>query len=99
MSNLDSSLLPSVLGQLDQNKSEGPMVLPKLLQYRFETEIYMTLHNYSMIYFYISVITFKNLNNALPDPPANPPFTEVDVVGGLVSASSSLSSSSSVCPT
>ena len=96
MSILDSSLFPSVLGQLVQNMSEGPMVLPKLLKYRFENEIYMNLHNH---YFYISVITFKNLNNALPDPPANPPFTEVDVVGGLVSASSSLSSSSSVCPT
>ena len=96
LSILDSSLFPSVLGQLVQNMSEGPMVLPKLLKYRFENEIYMNLHNH---YFYISVITFKNLNNALPDPPANPPFTEVDVVGGLVSASSSLSSSSSVCPT
>ena len=78
------------------------MVLPKLLKYRFETEIYMTPHNHLISFncpFYTSVITFKMSNVTLPDPAANTPFTEVDVVGGSVSVSSSDSSSSSVCPT
>ena len=62
LSNLDSSLFPSVLGQLDQNKQEDPMVLPKLLKYRFETEIYMPLHNHSI---QISIIIFRNCKRCI----------------------------------
>ena len=56
----------------------------------------MNLNNHFSTHLYSRL---KISNDTLPDPAANTPFTEVDVVGGSVSVSSSDSSSSSVCPT